>query len=50
MPMALVMLISARFEFDSVAHISNDLGMKQVVQEAIKIRLKINNNISINKY
>ena len=29
--------------------ISNDLGMKQVVQESIENSLKINNNISLNR-
>ena len=29
--------------------LSNDLGIKQVVQEAIEIRLKINNNVSLNR-
>ena len=34
--------------FEESAIISNDLGIKQVVREAIEIRLKINNNISLN--
>ena len=35
--------------FDESALISNDLGIKQVVRESIEIRLKINNNISLNR-
>jgi len=35
--------------FKESALISNDLGIKQVVREAIEIRLKINNNISLNR-
>ena len=35
--------------FEESAIISNDLGIKQVVREAIEIRLKINNNICLNR-
>jgi hypothetical protein len=40
---------SHKIIFDEYALISNDLGLKQVVREAIEIRLKINNNISLNR-
>ena len=35
--------------FEKSSLISNDLGIKQVVQESIEINLKINNNISLNR-
>jgi hypothetical protein len=35
--------------FDKCALISNDLGIKQVAREAIEVRIKINNNISLNR-
>ena len=35
--------------FEESAIISNNLGVKQAVREAIEIRLKINNTISLNK-
>ena len=35
--------------FDESALISNDLGIKQIVRESIEIRLKINNNVSLNR-
>ena len=35
--------------FEESALICNDLGIKQVVREAIEIRLKVNNNISLNR-
>jgi len=35
--------------FEETALISNELGIGQVVQEATEIRIKINNNISLNK-
>ena len=40
---------SHKILFEESALISNDLGIKQVVQEAIKLRLKVNNNISLNR-
>ena len=40
---------SHKIHFEESAIISNDLGIKQVVREAIEIRLKINNNISLNR-
>ena len=40
---------SQKILFEESALISNFLGIKQVVQEAIEIRLKINNNISLNR-
>ena len=40
---------SHKILFEEFAIISNDLGIKQVVREAIEIRLKINNNISLNR-
>ena len=40
---------SHKILFEESALISNDLGIKQVVREAIEIRLKINNNISLNR-
>ena len=40
---------SHKILFEEFAIISNDLGIKQVVREAIEIRHKINNNISLNR-
>jgi len=40
---------SNKILFEESALVSNDLGIKQEVQEAIEIRLKINNNISLNR-
>ena len=40
---------SHKILFEESAIISNDLDIKQVVREAIEIRLKINNNISLNR-
>ena len=40
---------SHKILFEESALISNDLGIKQVVGEAIENRLKINNDISINR-
>ena len=40
---------SHKILFEESAIISNDLGIKQVVREAIEIRLEINNNISFNR-
>jgi len=39
---------SHKILFEEFSLNSNDLGIKQVVREAIEIRLKINNNISLN--
>ena len=41
---------SHRILFEESVISSNDLGIKQVVREAIEIRLKINNNISLNRH
>ena len=35
--------------FEETCLISNDLGIKQVVREAIEIKIKINSNISLNR-
>jgi len=35
--------------FEETSIISNDLGIKLVVREAIEIRIKINSNISLNR-
>ena len=40
---------SYKILFEESAIISNGLGIKQVVREAIEIRLEINNNISLNR-
>ena len=40
---------SHKILFEESAIISNDPGIKQVVWEAIEIRLKTNNNISLNR-
>ena len=40
---------SHKILFEESAMISNDLGIKQVDREAIEIRLKINNNLSLNR-
>ena len=40
---------SHKILFVESAIISNDLGIKQVVREAIEIRLKINNNTPLNR-
>ena len=40
---------SHKILFEESAIISNDLSIKQVVREAIEIRLKINDNISLNR-
>ena len=40
---------SYKILFKEFAIIRNDLGIKQAVREVIEIRLKINNNISLNR-
>ena len=40
---------SHKILFEESSIISHDLGIKQVVREAIEIRLKIDNNISLNR-
>ena len=40
---------SYKILFEQSAIISNGLGIKQVVREAIEIRFKINDNISLNR-
>jgi len=42
-------ILARKILFEECAIISNDLGIKQVVREAIEIRLKINYNISLNR-
>ena len=40
---------SHKILFEESAIISNDLGIKQVAREAIEIRLKIDNDVSLNR-
>ena len=40
---------SHKMLFEETCLISNDLGIKQVVREAIKIKIKISSNISLNR-
>ena len=40
---------SHKILFEESSLVSNDLGIKQVVRETIEIKLKINNNISLNR-
>ena len=40
---------SHKMLFEETCLISNDLGIKQVVREAIEIKIKINSNISLNR-